>query len=297
MINQLQPSKGVCGDWTKTVKTSIRAINENEYNATFTGKFSVNCGDINWNVVSIEANQFLKQGIVAAWEDAGGKWKQIPQASSGTVPSGAKLLLSHQGILLSDAVKDTNKYSNNVMARQIFLTIGLEKGNRPASTTESIRITKDWLRRLKLDFPELVIENGSGLSNIERISPQSMTALLKYAVQSKNADVIVNSLPIAGVDGTMKHRLIDRLKKIWGETNLESAFSPDPSMPSTLQKTGAYMKTGTLQTVRAVGGYVVSKSGKVYAVSSIVNSPNASIGGSNVNDALLAWVLDDCPSN
>jgi D-alanyl-D-alanine carboxypeptidase/D-alanyl-D-alanine-endopeptidase (penicillin-binding protein 4) len=297
VINQLQPSKGSCGDWTKTVKTSIRQINENEYNASFIGKFSVNCGEVNWNIVTIEANQFLKQGIMAAWEDAGGKWKEAPQASSGTLPNGAKLLVNHQGILLSDAVKDTNKYSNNVMARQIFLTLGLEKGTKPVTTNESTRIVKEWLRRAKLDFPELVIENGSGLSNIERISPQSMTSLLKFAVQSKNADALVNSLPIAGVDGTMKHRLIDRLRNIWKDNTEENVFTPDMSMPSTLQKTGAYMKTGTLQTVRAVGGYVVSKTGKVYAVSSIVNHANAQIGGSTINDALLAWVLEDCPDN
>jgi D-alanyl-D-alanine carboxypeptidase/D-alanyl-D-alanine-endopeptidase (penicillin-binding protein 4) len=234
---------------------------------------------------------------MAAWEEAGGKWKQIPTVSLGTVPTGAKLLINHQGILLSDAVKDTNKYSNNVMARQIFLTLGLEKSLKPSSTTSSIRVVKDWLKRVKLDFPELVIENGSGLSNIERISPQSMASLLKFAIQSKNADIFVNSLPIAGLDGTMKHRLIDRLRKLVGNGHPEYSFSPDPTMPSTLQKTGAYMKTGTLQTVRAVGGYVVSKTGNVYAVSSIVNHTNASAGGSIVNDALLAWVLDDCPTN
>jgi D-alanyl-D-alanine carboxypeptidase/D-alanyl-D-alanine-endopeptidase (penicillin-binding protein 4) len=196
---------------------------------------------------------------------------------------------------MSDAVKDTNKYSNNVMARQIFLTIGLEKGNKPVTTDESSRIIKDWLKRSNLQFPELVLENGSGLSNIERISPQSMTSLLNFAVHSKNSEVIVNSLPIAGVDGTMKHRLLSRLKKLWEGNSSELVFHPDTTLPSTLQKSGAYMKTGTLQTVRAIAGYVVSKSGKVYAVSSIINHPNAAMGGSGVNDAVISWILDDCP--
>jgi D-alanyl-D-alanine carboxypeptidase/D-alanyl-D-alanine-endopeptidase (penicillin-binding protein 4) len=178
-----------------------------------------------------------------------------------------------------------------------MLTIGLENGLRPSSTTDSIRLIKDWLKKSKLNFPELVIENGSGLSNIERISSQSMTALLNHAVYTKHNQIFVSSLPIAGVDGTMKNRLIDRLKKLWAAIQHEDTFSPDQSLPSGLHKTGAYMKTGTLQTVRAVSGYVVSKTGKVYAVSSTINHASASLGGSAVNDALISWVLDDCPSH
>ena len=57
------------------------------------------------------------------------------------------------------------------------------------------------------------------------------------------------------------------------------------------------MKTGTLQNVRSVAGYVVSKSGKVYAVSSMINHSNASMGGSAINDAVINWVINDCPSD
>lgn len=297
VINQLQVVKGACSDWTKLIKIEIRKINDEEWNAIFTGKYPANCPDINWNTVAIDPNNFLKQGFLAAWEDGGGIWKPRPQVIDGITPSQAKLLVSHPGISLADAVKDINKYSNNVMARQLFLTIGLEKGVRPTTTSDSFRIVKDWLKKSKLNFPELVVENGSGLSNIERISPQSMTSLLNYSVYSKNNELLVNSLPIAGVDGTMKNRLIDRLKKLWSSPKAEDIFNPDMSLPLGLQKSGAYMKTGTLQTVRAVSGYVVSKSGKAYAVSSMVNHANAGAGGSSVNDAVIAWVLDDCPSN
>ena len=297
IINQIQKIKGKCGDWTKNLKIEIRKINDEEWNAIFVGKLSINCPEITWNSVSIDSNNFLKQGLLASFEDSGIIWKTRPQIIESEVPSNAKLLLSHQGTSLMDAVKDINKYSNNVMARQVLLTLGLEKGGRPTSTTESIRIVKDWLRRSKLNFPELVLENGSGLSNIERISPQSMTSLLNFAVSTKNNDVFVNSLPIAGIDGTMKNRLLDRLKKLWSGNTSKTLFAPDLSLPIGLQKTGAYMKTGTLQNVRAVSGYVVSKTGKVYAVSSMVNHQNAGIGGTLVNDALLHWVLEDCPSN
>ncbi len=295
IVNQIKATKGACGDWTKNLKIEIRKINDEQWNAIFIGKLSINCPDVSWNSVSIDSNNFLKQGILAAWEDAGIAWKVHPQIIEGEVPSNAKLLLSYSGTLLADAVIDINKYSNNVMARQVLLTIGLEKGVRPTSTTDSIRIVKEWLKKSKLNFPELVVENGSGLSNIERISPQSLTSLLNYALNTKNNELFINSLPIAGVDGTMKNRLINRLRKLWSTNTPKTMFTPDLSLPSGLQKTGAYMKTGTLQTVRAVSGYVVSKTGKVYAVSSMVNHQNASIGGTMVNDALLHWILDDCP--
>jgi len=297
IINKIQEIKGACGDWTKTLKIEIRKVNNEEWNAIFVGKLSINCPEITWNSVSIDSNNFLKQGLLASFDDSGIVWKTHPQMIESEVPSNAKLILSHQGTSLTDAVKDINKYSNNVMARQVLLTIGLEKGSRPTSTTDSIRILKDWLKKSKLNFPELVVENGSGLSNIERISPQSMTSLLNYAVSTKNNEVFINSLPIAGIDGTMKNRLLDRLKKIWSGNSSETIFMPDLSLPEGLQKTGAYMKTGTLQNVRAVSGYVVSKTGKVYAVSSMVNHQNASTGGTAINDALLHWVLDDCRSD
>lgn len=295
--NQLKSSKDSCGDWTKNIKAEVRQVNADEWNASFLGKFSIHCPDTSWNIVALSSNDFLKQGIMAAWEDAGGTWKKNPEVIDGQIAINLKPLISHLGISLADAIKDTNKYSNNVMARQIFLTIGLEKGSKPVTTDESSQIIKDWLKKLNLQFSELVLENGSGLSNIERISPQSMTKLLNFAARSKNSDIIVNSLPIAGVDGTMKHRLISRLKKLWDGNSSELTFNPDTSLPSTLQKSGAYMKTGTLQTVRAVAGYVVSKSGKVYAVSSMINHPNAAMGGTSVNDALISWILDDCPNN
>ena len=297
VINKIDLTNSPCGDWTKDLKINITKISDNEWNASFIGKLSKNCGEIHWNTVALDANNFLKLGFLASWEEAGGTWKVPLQAFDGSTPSNAKLLISYQGTLLSDAVKDINKYSNNVMARQLFLTMGLEKSGKPTSTGDSIRVIKDWLKKSNLNFPELVLENGSGLSNIERISPDSMTRLLNNIIYSKNNDILVSSLPVAGVDGTMKNRLISLLKKIWSPSNASSSFIADQTLPLTLQKTGAYMKTGTLQNVRAIAGYVVSKSGRVYAVSSMVNHPNASAGGSSINDAIISWVIDDCPND
>lgn len=294
--NKLQSAKIACSDWTKHAKASVQQINETNWRANFVGKFGSGCPDTVWNIVAIAPNDFLAQGIMAAWEEAGGEWKQEPKLSEGKVPSNAKLLVSHQGIVLADAIKDINKFSNNVMARQVFLTLALEKAGKPASTKVAELVVKDWLKGIGINAPELVMENGSGLSNIERISAKNLSALLSYAVKSRNHETFINSLPIAGVDGTMKRRLIDKLKNLFAkdaEAAKPEAFMPDTSLPELLQKPGAFIKTGTLASVRAISGYVVSKSGQVYAVTSFINHANAGKGGHAIHDSLLSWLLED----
>ena len=296
VLNKLKIVNGACKDWSQTVKKSI-VKKDGQWLANFSGFISKNCDEIHWNVVPIGADEFLSQGIIAAWEDAGGRWKKIPNTHLEKLPLSAKVLISHQGITLGEAVVDVNKFSNNVMARQIFLTLSLEKNGKPASTNESEKIIKEWLKRNRLNMPNLVLQNGSGLSDIERISSKEMSSLLEYSLKSKHIETFLNSLPIAGVDGTMKHRLIERLKQIFMNNAQASgsAFTPDTSLPLPLQKTGAYIKTGTLSNVRAISGFVVSRSGQVYAVSSFINHLNAAKGGVAVHDALLNWLLEDGP--
>lgn len=293
--NKLQNVSGACGDWTKLAKASVIKSGHEEWTASFAGKLPKQCKDLHWNIVAIGPDDFLKQGLMAAWEDAGGEWKKSPQVKSGKVPTFSRLLVSHQGTVLGDAVKDVNKYSNNVMARHVFLTIALEKNGKPASIQESDRITREWLKKNQLQIPELVIENGSGLSNIERISAQNMTQVLSYSLKSKYHDVFLHSLPIAGTDGTMRNRLIDRLKSIFirhANAANNDEFKPDTTMPLALQKTGAFIKTGSLSSVRSIAGFVVSKSGEVYAISSMINHAQASKGGIATQDALLTWLLE-----
>ena len=129
-----------------------------------------------------------------------------------------------------------------------------------------------------LQFPELVIENGSGLSRNEAISAQHMNELLVTARKLAVAEAFYNSLPLAGSDGTMRNRLMTQLRKF-----LHLKKKPE-----------ARIKTGSLSDVRAISGYVISKSGKMYAVTSFINHPNA-WRGLEAHDQLLAWLLEDGP--
>jgi hypothetical protein len=120
------------------------------------------------------------------------------------------LLAQHESPPLADAVRDINKFSNNVMARQVFLTLGNDTA--PATAERSRQRIADWLNARGLRFAELDIENGSGLSRRERISADSLNRLLLDAWKNPVMPEFISSMPIVGIDGTMKKRL-SRLRR------------------------------------------------------------------------------------
>lgn len=153
------------------------------------------------------------------------------------------------------------------MARQLFLTLGTNVENAtPATIPLSVETTKTWLRRKKLIFPELVLENGAGLSRVERISAQHMAQLLHSAAASPMNAELTASLPILGVDGSVKKRL-----------------------KGTAAASHAHLKTGTLEGVKTIAGYVRSKSGKEWIMVFLINHQNAKLGAA-AQDALIEWL-------
>ena len=290
--NNLKLNRLPCEYWRKDIQFDLSAYAENtfqntssvnpsdniQWQANFSGVFPLPCSGATYNIVAFDPNTFLTLGISAAWELSGGVWAQPPKGRSGPVPITARQLLEFQGVNLGSDVQDINKYSNNVMARQLFLTLALEKIGKPATTSNSEQVILAWLKQRKLNFPELVLENGSGLSRNETISALHMNELLVSARSLSISDVFYNSLPLAGKDGTMKNRLLTQLRKF-----LHLKKQPE-----------ARIKTGSLAEVRAISGYVMSKSGNLYAVTSFINHPNA-YRGQDAHDQLLEWLLNDGP--
>ena len=280
--NQMQLVDRSCDNWKSNVRFNLDpegfSNTDQPLTAQFSGAFPRSCREVNYNIVALDANTFLTQGFAAAWELAGGSWIQPPIGKNGTVPLAARLLLRFEGIALGDDVLDINKYSNNVMARQLLLTLALEKMGKPATASNGELVIQSWLKQNALDFQGLVIENGSGLSRNESISASQMNQLLLTARNLPVGDFFYNSLPIAGIDGTMRHRLMSQLRKF-----LHLKKKPE-----------ARIKTGSLADVRSISGYVLSKSGKLYAVTSFINHPNA-WRGLEAHDQLLSWLLEDGP--
>ncbi|TAJ16684.1 MAG: D-alanyl-D-alanine carboxypeptidase/D-alanyl-D-alanine-endopeptidase, partial [Rugosibacter sp.] len=184
------------------------------------------------------------------------------------VPPDARLFAVSPSPTLGEIVRDMNKYSNNVMARQIFLTLGLEAGHRPARLEDGAAAIQAWLMRRGLKMPELVLENGAGLSRQERISAASLGRLLQAAWRSAVMPEFMASLPIAGNDGTMKKRV--QGQGVAGQ---------------------AHVKTGTLDGVKSMAGYVLDQHGRRWIVVCLVNHPRAALAGPAM-DALLQTVWE-----
>ena len=184
-------------------------------------------------------------------------------------PPGARLLLTHESEPLSEIVRVTNKYSSNMMARSLVLAIAAEMQGPPATTAAGEETILVWLKTRGLEFPELVIGNGSGLSREARMSADSMAKILIGARASRFGPEFLTSLSLGGLDGTLQKRF---------------QHVDDPSR--------VRMKTGTLRDVSSIAGYVTGRSGKVYAVVVFVNHPGAQNGpGEAIQASVIDWAL------
>jgi D-alanyl-D-alanine carboxypeptidase/D-alanyl-D-alanine-endopeptidase (penicillin-binding protein 4) len=188
----------------------------------------------------------------------------------GTLPPDAKLLYTHDSLTLAEVIRLVNKYSSNAMARAVYLTLGAERyPGRPATTSASREAVDDFLARHGISVPDLVLENGSGLSRNERISAAGLAAVLQAAWDSQYMPEFAASLPLSATDGTLKRRF------------------RSPEMQGRLR-----MKTGRLTDVTALAGYVHAASGKTFLTVVILNHPTASQGaGEAIQTALVEWVF------
>ena len=233
---------------------------------SLTGTYASTCGVRTWWLHPFELSHVQYAGAVlrALWSDVGGVL--AGDVRDGPLPAGARLLYEADSQSLAEIARDINKFSNNVMARQLFLTLSAELLKLPGSQERSARAVKTWLVDKKLGGDELVMENGSGLSRIERISAASLGRMLVAAYRSPVMPEFMASMPLVAYDGTMRRRL--KTREVAGQ---------------------AHVKTGSLNDVRAIGGYVLAASGRRYALVCIVNHGNLT-GAQGLQDALLQWV-------
>ena len=227
------------------------------------GQYPIACGEHEQRLSLLPQLRYVDMLFRSLWLELGGSLKGILR--DGAVSAKAQLFSSHYSEPLSSVIRDINKYSNNVMARQLFLTLGATPDS-PASIARSIKTLQDWLKKQSLDFPELVLENGAGLSRNERISALHLAQLLQQAAIHPYSAEFVASLPILGVDGSVKKRL-----------------KQSPAAGH------AHLKTGTLEGVKTLAGYVRAQDGKDWVVVFLINHPNAKYGQA-AQDALVEWL-------
>ncbi|MGA9165345.1 MAG: D-alanyl-D-alanine carboxypeptidase/D-alanyl-D-alanine-endopeptidase [Thiobacillus sp.] len=202
------------------------------------------------------------------WAEAGGtlSGRTVPGIAPATAP-----LLRVESPPLTDALISLNKYSNNLMTRNLFLTLGAESFGAPATLDKGARAVRTALIRQGITVDKLVLENGAGLSRIERVSARLLGELLRAAHASPLFAEFESALPIVALDGTLKRRFNG------------SALAGN-----------AHLKTGTLRDASALAGYVDAVNGRRVAFVMLVNHPNASQAQA-AQQALLDWVWIDLP--
>jgi D-alanyl-D-alanine carboxypeptidase/D-alanyl-D-alanine-endopeptidase (penicillin-binding protein 4) len=245
---------GDCNDYRGTLKADFSDASR----IRFAGGYPASCGEKVWPVAYADPKTYAARAVQGMWQDMGGKLGGTVRI--GQVPAAliaGKPVFEVRSPPLAEVIRDINKYSNNVMAQQVFLTLG--SGNFDTSRT----VVQNWWKdRIgPTDVP--VLDNGSGLSRTERVSAQALGRLLQTAYASPLMPELMASLPITGVDGTLR-----RVKS-------RAAGS-------------AHLKTGSLNDVVAVAGYVHAAGGKRYVLVALINHPNAKAARPAI-DALVEW--------
>ena len=266
IANLLQPADGPCDEWKDAVRVDLFRHPGGPARLVLTGSLSGECGERVLQVALPDHDLYFDGLFRRLWREAGGTIAGALR--EGTAPDTATRLAHVDSPPLAQLLRDMNKLSNNAMARQLLLTLGAESGARPAREEDGARAVLDVLQQDRLDFPELVIENGSGLSRSERISAGSLARLLAAAWAGPLMAEFAGSLAIAGVDGTARSRLV-----------------------GTAAAGRAHLKTGSLRGVRGVAGYVLDNAGRRWIVVFIANHPDAA-ATRPAQDALLRWVHD-----
>ena len=254
---------GACEDWRGAMKSDFTDPNR----LRFAGAFQAQCGEKVWPIGYADPKSYNERALLGMWQEEGGKLTGTVREgmAPATLPS-----FELRSPTLAEVVRDINKLSNNVMAQQLFLTLGATQ--RGAGTPEAARaVLRPWLRaRVGSAADGAVIVNGSGLSRETRLSAVLLGRLLQAAWASPVMSELMSSLPVAGVDGT--------LRRSRGATGR------------------AHLKTGSLRDVVGVAGYVLADSGRRYVVVGIVNHSNANAARPAL-DALTEWVAADTQPN
>lgn len=256
--NRLSLGHEGCGDWREQIRATVSG-----QTIELAGSFPAACGEKALHLMPWPADTQVDGLFRALWHELGGSFGGRVRA--GRTPATASTIATQESPPLAEIIREINKYSNNVMARQLFLSLD---GERPATAEGARRQVESWLQAKGLKLPGLVVDNGSGLSRSERVSADGLAQLLRAAWQSPAMPEFIASLPLAGVDGTLRRRL-----------NGSAAGGR------------AHLKTGYLEGVRAVAGYLLDQGGRRWIVVFLINDPKARLGKPAI-DALLQWLAE-----
>lgn len=226
-----------------------------------------NCGRYSVSRAIMSAPEYAYGTFRTFWEQSGGTLNGSLRIEP--LPAKARLLHEYQSLTLSEVVRLVNKFSNNVMARHLFLTLGAERFGAPATVENGRRAVQQWMNERSISIPNFSIDNGSGLSRREAITARGMGDILQAAWSSQYFHELAASLPLSATDGTLRNR--------FGTAGMAGRIR---------------MKTGTLDDVGNLAGYVNAVSGTDYIVVIFINHAGSHFGvDREIQSAVLRWVF------
>jgi len=264
--NRIRYESGRCSGSAARVDFKVASAQWDR--VVFSGALSAHCAPRTIARVLLQPATYAFGTFVRLWRESGGEFNGKLRIEP--TPADAKPLYAFDSLSLAEVVRLTNKYSNNLMARHLFLTLGKERYGDPATLEKGAAAIAEWSRERGLDLAGVDLDNGSGLSRSTRIGALQMAKILCAAWHSRFAPEYLASFPLAGMDGTLRSRM-------------------------TVSPAGAVrLKTGHLDGVSGVAGYVTTSAGKTYVLVSLVNDVRADFGAAEpVHAALAAWILDN----
>ena len=263
--NRLAVRNGYCGGYQRGITVTL---NRDQDEVTFSGRFPNGCRHYAMDRTALTHNEFAYGLFRALWEESGGVleggWRNV------VANEGAEPLLSFESPPLTEIIARVNKHSNNVMARQLLFTLAAEELGSPGTEVGGREVIEAWLEDNKLQTGAIVLENGAGLSREARITARAMSSLLRFAWAQPYMPEYLASMSLSGLDGTLRRR--------FSGTGLIGQ---------------AHLKTGSLDHVTAIAGYLQSRSGRRFAVVALQNYEDIHRGpGEEVQEALLRWLYE-----
>ena len=249
-----------CDDWDDGWKPPLVQRNGECTGIELQGSFPLGCSQ-RAELQLIDRVELADRLMRTLWQGLGGTW--TGRARDAAAPADARLFVRRLSRPWGELLRGMNKRSDNVLARLLFLQLGVAgMAEQPQATTAELAAheVRRWLAEKHISDQGLVLDNGSGLSRSERITPLQLASMLKVAQASPFAPDLLMSLPVVGADGP---RLKDSPAAGW-----------------------ARLKGGTLRDVVSLAGYVRDPQGRTWAVAMMINHDKAS----GARPALYAWV-------
>ncbi|NQV87209.1 MAG: D-alanyl-D-alanine carboxypeptidase/D-alanyl-D-alanine-endopeptidase [Woeseiaceae bacterium] len=263
--NQLGLANSSCRGYQRGITvTTNKAVDE----VTFSGRFPNGCKQYAMDRTALSHNEFAYGLFESLWRESGGlfdgDWRNV------VVAKDAEPLLSFESLPLAEMIARINKHSNNVMARQLLYTLSAEENGPPGTEDSGKAVISKWLENNGLASTEITLANGAGLSRDTRTTAKDMAKMLQFAWRKPYMPEYLASLSLSGLDGTLRRRF----------TNSELAGK-------------AHLKTGSMDHVTAIAGYLQSRTGRRFAVVALQNFENIHRGpGEEVQEALLRWLYE-----